>query len=289
MAFNGAGVEWRGEVSADVVEQALHALVLERGAAGHGHDVHLEGGGAQGAADFLFGDGGGVVEVFLHEGVVVLGDFLKHLVAPLLAFCEHAGGNFLYGIFGTHGLVVPEDSLHGDEVDQTLEGLFGADGHLDGAGICTQNVLHLAAYFEEVCAGAVHLVDVADTGHVVFVGLTPHGLRLGLYAAYGTECGHGAVEHTERALHLYGEVNVSRSVNQVDFEFVARIFPESGGSGGGDCDTTLLLLLHPVHRGGAVVNLTDFVGKTGVEQDTLRCGGFTGVDVSHDADIAGVF
>ena len=37
------------------------------------------------------------------------------------------------------------------------------------------------------------------------------------------------------------------------------------------------------------MNLTDFVGKTGVEEDTLGGCGFTGVNMGHDADIAGIF
>ena len=264
-------------------------LVLERGAAGHGHDVHFQCGGTESAADFLLCDGGGIVEVFLHESVVVLGDFLKHLVAPLFAFCHHIGGDFLDRVVSAHRLVMPEDSLHGDEVDQTLECFFSADGHLDGAGICTQHILHLTANLEEVRAGAVHFVHVAHAGNVILVGLTPYGLTLGLNATYGAECCHSAVEHAERTLYLNGEVNVSRSVNEVDFIFVARIFPEGSGGGGGDCDTTLLLLLHPVHGSGTVVHLADFVGKAGVEQNTLRCGGLTGIDVGHDTDIAGKF
>ncbi len=289
VAFNGAGVNGAGQVSTDVVEQALHALVLEGGAAGHGHDLHLEGSCAEGTADFIFGDGGGVVEVFLHQSVVVLGDFLQHLVAPLLGLGLESGGNLLHGVFGAHGLVMPEDSLHGDEVNEAFECLFGTDRYLDGAGICTEHILHLAYNLEEVGAGTVHLVNVAQTGHVVFVGLTPHGLRLGLNAAYGAEGSHSTVEHTERALYLNGKVHVPRSVNQVDFVFVAGILPEGSGGGGGDCDTTLLLLLHPVHGGGAVMNLTDLVGKAGVEENTLRRCGLAGIDVGHDTEVARIF
>jgi hypothetical protein len=46
------------------------------------------------------------------------------------------------------------------------------------------------------------------------------------------------------------------------------------------------VLLHPVHRGSALVDLTDLVGDAGVEEDALGGGGLAGVDVSHDADVA---
>ena len=231
MAFNGARVEGRGEVCADCVEQALHALVLERRAADHRHEFHLQGSGAECALDFVDGDGRGVIEVLGHEVVVVLGDFLEHLVTVLLGLVAQSGGDFLYGVVGAHGLVVPEDSLHRDKVNNALEGLFGADGYLDGAGICSEHILELAHYFEEVGARAVHLVDVTDTRNVVLVGLTPYRLGLGLYAADGAECGHSAVEDTERALHLDREVNVSRGVDQIDFILLVKILPE-GRRGG---------------------------------------------------------
>ena len=44
---------------------------------------------------------------------------------------------------------------------------------------------------------------------------------------------------------------------------------QSGGGSGLDRDATLLLLLHPVHGGGAVVHFTDLVALAGVEQDAL--------------------
>ena len=181
---------------------------------------------------------------------------------------------------------MPEYGLHRNKVNDSLEALLGPDGNLDRKRGRTQHVVHLAHHLKEVCAGAVHLVDISDTGHIVLVGLTPYGLRLGFYAAHGAESSHGAVKHTERTLHFHSEVNVSRSVDKVDFELVVLVFPERRGCGGSDCDSALLLLLHPVHGGSAVMHLADLVGKTGIEEDTLRSSGFSGIDVSHDADVS---
>ncbi len=182
---------------------------------------------------------------------------------------------------------MPEDSLHSHKVNNAFESLLRTDRNLDGKRSCAEHLLHLTNNLEEVCARAVHLVYITDTGNVIFVSLTPHSLTLRLNTAYRTECSDSTVKHAERTLNLYSEVNVSGGVNQVDFKLVVVIFPESGGSGGSNCDTTLLLLLHPVHGGCAIVNLTDLVSKTCIEEDTLRSGGFSGIDVSHDADIAG--
>jgi hypothetical protein len=74
---------------------------------------------------------------------------------------------------------------------------------------------------------------------------------------------------------------VTWGINDVD----AVIIPGTGGCSGGDGNTTLLLLLHPVHGSRTLMNLTDFVGHTGVVENTLSRSCFTGVNMSHDADI----
>ena len=45
-------------------------------------------------------------------------------------------------------------------------------------------------------------------------------------------------------------------------------------------------LNHPVHRGSALVYLSDLVGLSRIEEDTLRRSGLAGIDVRHDADIS---
>ena len=76
---------------------------------------------------------------------------------------------------------MPQDSLHLDEVNNTLEVLLCTDRHLQNYGVCTQDVLHLLNSLEEVSTRAVHLVNITDTWHVVLVSLAPYGLRLWLY------------------------------------------------------------------------------------------------------------
>ena len=76
-----------------------------------------------------------------------------------------------------------------------------------------------------------------------------------------------------------------RSVNQVDLVLITRIVPVGSSSSRGDSDTTLLLLNHPVHGSRTIVYLADFVGQTGVEQNTLRRSGLTRIDVGHNTDV----
>ena len=135
----------------------------------------------------------------------------------------------------------------------------------------------------EVRAIDIHFVDIAHTRNLVHISLSPNGFRLGLNAALCTEDSNGAVENAQRALNLYGKVNVAGGVDNVN----TRIFPEASGSSGGNGDTSLLLLLHPVHGSAAVMSLAHLVRLTCVVQDTLSGRGLTGVDMSHDTDVSG--
>ena len=117
---------------------------------------------------------------------------------------------------------------------------------------------------------------------MILVGLSPYSLGLRLDAALGTQDRHSAVEHTQRALDLDRKVHMARSVDDVD----PHALPMAGGSGRGDRNATLLLLLHPVHGRGAFVRFAESVVDTGVEQDTLSRRGLACIDVCHDANIS---
>ena len=65
----------------------------------------------------------------------------------------------------------------------------------------------------------------------------------------------------------------------------AVAFPETGRRRAGNRDTSLLLLLHPVHRRRTLVHLANLVRDARVIKDTFGGGSLTGIDVGHDADI----
>src|SRR5437868_2152748 len=138
--------------------------------------------------------------------------------------------------------------------------------------LSAQPLLHLLVDLEEVGADAVHLVHEREARHLVLVGLPPHRLGLRLHAAHRVVHHARAVQHAHGALHLDGEVHVAGGVDDVDAvlgEGQVHALPEAGGGSRGDRDAAFLLLLHPVHGGGAIVHFTDLVVHTGIEQDAL--------------------
>ena len=222
-----------------------------------------------------------LLEVVVHQLVVVVGDGLDQLGAGGLGGLLHVGGDVLLAPLLAE-VVLVDDRLHLHEVDHAGEVGLVADRQLDLDRLGAQAVDHRLDRALEVGAGAVHLVDEGDARDAVLVGLAPDRLGLGLDAGHGVEDRDGAVEHAQRALHLDREVHVAGRVDDVD----AVVLPEGGGGGGGDRDAALLLLLHPVHHGGALVDLAHLVGSAGVEEDALGRRRLAGVDVRHDPDVA---
>ena len=133
----------------------------------------------------------------------------------------------------------------------------------------------------KIGADPVHLVDETHPRHAVFIGLTPNGFRLRLHASDRVKHRDRAIEHAQGPFHLDGEIHVARRVDDVD----PIVAPEGRGRRRSDGDAALLLLLHPVHGGVAIVDLTNLIGLTGVVEDTLGGRRLAGIDVGHDADI----
>ena len=172
----------------------------------------------------------------------------------------------------------------GDKVDNSAESVFFADGKADGNGVGLQSVFHHLYGVVEVSAVDIHFVYVRDTRNVIFVRLTPYRFGLRFNAALGAESRHGSVENSQRSFNFDGEVNVSRSIDDVN----SVAFPETSGSGRTNRYTSFLFLYHEVHRCGSVVNFAEFMSLSRVEKNTLGRSSLTRVDVRHDTDVSGM-
>ena len=275
-------VQRRGQVVDDGVEHGLHTLVLECRTAQHQVGLGVDRQLAQCALDLIDAEFL-TAEILFEQRLVGLGDGLEQLGAVLGGLLGQLSRNVDDVILLAElGLAAPHLGFHFDQVDDALEVSLRTDRQLDRNHPGAEALLHGPHREVEVRADLVHLVDEADPRHVVLIGLSPDLLGLGLDALLAVEDGDGTVEHAQRALHLNGEVDVARGVNDVDLV----VIPETGGGGGGDGDPALLLLFHPVHGGGAVVHLTDLVAHTGVVEDALGCRRLAGINVRHDADVA---
>ena len=121
-----ARVERGRQVVAHAVEELLHALVLERGAAERRGDRAGHAALAERSLDLVVRELLAREEL-LHERVVLLGGRLDHLLAVLLGLLDHVGGDVLLRHVLAEALHVVADRLHLDEVDDAAERLTRAD------------------------------------------------------------------------------------------------------------------------------------------------------------------
>ena len=270
------------------IEHRLHALVLECGTAQHRENLVVDGACSQPALDFgrrQFS----ALEVLVHQFLARLGGGLHHLLAPFLAQAQHLRRNLPFVVFHALRAIIPVDRFHPEEVDHALEFILGPDGPLHRHGCRLEPSLDLIIDTQEIRAGPVHLVDEEQARHAVLVALPPHGLGLRLYPAYCAQYRARAIQYAQAAFDFNREIDVAWRIDDVDPMLrivIVHPLPEACRRGGGNGNAALLLLFHPVHDGGAVVDLTQLVRHTGIEQDALRGRGLAGVDVRHDADVA---
>jgi len=243
--------------------------------------------------------GGHSFEVYLNEKLEMVGRLearLSNLNSDDRAEIESILASFLSENSIIFCAVFDEEKdilnfgVHFDKIDDTLESIFLTDGNFDGNGVGVEPLPHHAYGSVEVSAVDIHFIDVGNTGNLILVRLTPYGFGLRFDAALCAERCNRAVEYAQRALYFYGEVNVSRGVDDVYSALLALGLtasrPVAGGSGGSNCNSALLFLYHPVHGCGTVVRFADFVIYTGVVQNTFGSGGFSGVDVRHNTDVS---
>src|SRR5699024_3278068 len=281
-ALDRADVYRVRQVVDDGVQDRLDALVLVGGTTEDRVCLAVDGEVTDLLLDLVDGDllAG---EVALHELFIGLRDSLDELLAVLLSLLLQVGRDLLDGRLGAcSNDAWPHQSLHLQQADNTLEVVLSADRQLHDQRLRTETVNDGLHGVVKVRTQLVHLVDEADARDVVLIRLAPDLLRLRLNAFLRAEDSDSAVQDTQGTLDLTGEVDVARGIDQVDLVVV----PEAGRRGGSNRDAALLLLLHPVHGGCAVVGLAHLTVDTGVEEDAFGGGGLTGIDVGHDADVA---
>ena len=227
-------------------------------------------------------------QIFHHQVVVTFGNSFHQNAAIFFSLLFHFGRDF-HKFFVLAHIVAVYNGLHTDQVNHALELIFASDRNLERNRVCVQAVTHHVHYMEEISADDIHFIDICHTRYFVFVSLTPYGFRLGFNTALGRKYCNRSVQNPQGTFNFYRKVNVARSINNVDTVGVVLLlgtFPHAGSCSGSNRNTTFLLLNHPVHSSGSVVDFTDFMGLTGIEQDTFRGGGLTGINMCHDTDIS---
>ncbi len=214
-------------------------------------------------------------------------------MTPFVSLFLQLGPDRLAHPGGAQVFALVDPFFHGQQVDDAFQAVFGPDRKLHRHRLGTGTLGDHLDAVEEVGAGLVHLVDEDDARNLVAVGLTPHRFGLRLDTRVAVQKHDRAVKNRQRALDLDREIDVAGGVDDVEAVLVVlgqiarvdRALPERRRGGRGDRDATLLLLLHPVHRRGAIMHLADLVGLAGIEQDPLGRRGLARIDMGNDPEV----
>ena len=297
VTFLGLNVEWSWKVINDGVDQILNTFVLESRTASHWDDLIGDHRAAKCGLQFLNADRLFFKE--LHAELFVLAaNFIKKTLVSFFTFGDFVAFEITNGVFRTkHGIITVDDCFLIHHVDLTDEIIFRTNWNEDRPGVGTELRANIFNNVVKVGTSAVHLIDESNTRNAVFLSLAINSFRLRLNASNTAKNEDSTVKNTKGAFYFSREVHVSRGINDVnaDIFFFAKLedaglfelLPAGSNSSGGDGDTTLFFLLHPVCRSSAVMNFTDFVNHACVEQDSLRQRGLARIDMGTDPDITG--
>ena len=221
------------------------------------------------------------LEIILHDRVVEIGNSLKQSTSVFFGNISHILRDV--GLVDNKTLVITvKVGLLLYEVDKTNVRILFTDRQLYRNSICLKSFTEHLYTSEEISSRDVHFVYIGNTRNTVFISLSPNGFRLRFNAALCTEYGNRTVKNSQRSLNLNREVHVPWRIDNIDL----LALPACGYSSGCDCNTALLLLLHPVHCSSTVVCFTDLVLFACIEQNSFGSSRFAGIDVRHDTYVS---
>ncbi len=180
------------QIGHDGIEEQLDTLVLEGGAAEDRGEVPGDGPGADAFLNLLAREVT-VLEIGVEQGLGGLGHGLEQLL-PVLGGDRLQVGRDVGGVPVLAVVALPDVGLHLDEVDDAGEVGLAPDRELHDQRAGTESIDDRLNVEEEVRPGAIQLVDEADPGHAVAVGLPPYRLGLRLHPGDSVEHGNGSVE-----------------------------------------------------------------------------------------------
>ena len=184
-------------------------------------------------------------------------------------------------IFYTECLLIKIKSLHGNQIDYTIEIIFSSNWYLYWQCIRGQPVMDHIHCMIKIGTCTIHFIDVCYSRDFVSVGLMPYCFRLRFYSAHSTENSNSTIQNSERTFNFRCKIYVTGSINDIDLFFV----PETGSNGRSYGNTAFFFLSHPVHNSISVMNLAHFVNDAGVEQYPFGSSCLTGIDMSHYTNI----
>ena len=139
------------QISTNGIQQSLNPLILKRRPAKHRYDLHCQSSFANSGTYLIFRNCSRIIKEFFHQCIIAFRSFFKHFFTPFFSLFLQTCRNFFNTEIRTHRFIMPINSLHSDQVDQSFECFFRSNRNNNRTRICTEYVFQLTHYFKEVC------------------------------------------------------------------------------------------------------------------------------------------
>ena len=245
----------------DPVEERLGPDVEHPGDREHREELTAEDGLLEPVSD-LFARELALLEVFLHQLLVALGDHLDELPAALVGLVLEVGGDVLFDELSAFVLLVDE-RFAVDEVDDASEVPLLADRNLDGHGLTAEELLDRLERPVEAGVLPVHLADDDDSGKPVLFEHLPDLFRADLDPGHGVDEDGRAVDGAQAGPGVPEEVAVSGGIDDVDL--MVLVVDKAGR--GADRDFPIDLFGFEIGDGVSFVHFRQTGGHSAVEED----------------------
>ncbi|MPM14589.1 hypothetical protein SDC9_60953 [bioreactor metagenome] len=158
-----------GQVADNGIKQGLDTLVLVCRTHQDGDQLKTDGSLTNRLAQQLLSHI--VLEHGFHQLIGAHGNTVKQLFALGLCFCKQLSGNLSLTNLVHVWTCIKVESLHADQVNDTLKAFFKPDGNLHQHCIQAELIHKLLLDAIRICTGSVALVDKSDAGNMVALHL----------------------------------------------------------------------------------------------------------------------
>ena len=207
-------VDWGWQVINYRIQHRLNTFVLERRTTGYQDDFVVQNALTQSFFDLFFSQFF-TTQVFFHQLFRSFSCGFDQVLVPFVSQFNHVCRDIF--VFEGYALVsvVPVDSFHFHQVNNTGEMFFSTNRQLQRNRVRAQTGFDLVNNFQEVRTHAVHFVNERNARNFIFVCLTPYGFRLRLNTTNCAVNHYRTIKNTHGTFYFDSEVNVPRGVDDV--------------------------------------------------------------------------
>ena len=168
------------------------------------------------------------------------------------------------------------------EINYPPEKIFCPQRNLQGQRSGMQPLFHHRQHTFKIRPHPIHLIHKTDPGYVMPISLMPHYFGLSFYPGNRVQNHNPSIQHPETTLHFRRKIHMPRRINNID----TVIFPMASCSSGGNGNSSLSLLLHPIHHRCPLIHSPNLVCTPRMIEHPFSSGGLARINMGNNPYIS---